>query len=302
LKGEFLLIADPLNVVLKVIKVKAKLTDTTTGDDAAEFKEFVGFIRANTDIARLTGTTVSFMRDADYAGDPREGRNKDIQDSLPYGGGRPPLGQPPVPPKVQAHISGTLVSADPECQFAVEVRVRPLNHGGRPAEPRTPSLENGLPFVRIDKGELYEVRVVNNSPHEVAASLTIDGIDQFTFSDDRKPDGSPKFSVFVIDPAKDGKPGEVLIPGWHKTADPKRKDNFLSFLVTEYGKGAASKFPTQAIGKVGTITVGFARSYAPGSRGAGAETGFGPSVEVTQEPVTRDLDVPFAFVTVRYAR
>ena len=44
-------------------------------------------------------------------------------------------------------------------------------------------LENGLPFVRIDKGELYEVRVVNNSPEEVAVTLAIDGIDQFTFSD-----------------------------------------------------------------------------------------------------------------------
>lgn len=327
LKGEFLLVPDPLHPALKVIRVKARLTDTTTGDDVTEFKELVGdlFIRANPDIARLTGAVVAFKRDTEYR-DPREGRNKDIQDGLPDGGNRPPDGRPPAPPKVQAHINGTLVSADPDCQFAVEIRARPLEHGGRPAEARTPTLMDGLPFVRIDKGELYEVRAVNNSPHEVAVSVAIDGIDQFAFSDDRvrvtDKDGKPvldeagkpvtrRLSHFIVAASKGGAPGEVVIPGWHKTAGMPdlpgkpgsgKPGRFLSFLVTDYGSGAASKFPTQALGKVGTITVGFARSFPPGSRGAGAETGFGPPVEVIQEVVKRDIDAPHAFVTVRYAR
>ena len=71
--------------------------------------------------------------------------------------------------------------------------------------------------------------------------------------------------------------------------------------MTEYGQGAASKFPTQSQGKVGTITVGIARSHPPGTKG-GSETGFGPPVEVKQEPVKRDIDAPHEFISVRYTR
>ena len=172
----------------------------------------------------------------------------------------------------------------------------------------------------VHVGEVYEVRVVNFSSHEIAVSLAIDGIDHFTFSEDRtavlddrgkpvagpdsKPVQRPKFSHWIVGPAKAGKPGEVLILGWHKTADPKRKDNVMSFLVTEYGKGAASKFPTQAQGKVGLITVGISRSFKDGElrpRSAN-ETGFGPDRELKQEVVKRFIDAPHEFVTVRYNR
>ena len=102
----------------------------------------------------------------------------------------------------------------------------------------------------------------------------------------------------------------MLIRGWHKTARPltdedKRqgKGNVLKFLVTNYGEGAASKFPTRAQGKVGTITVGIALSFPPGSGHKGAsETGFGPPEEVKQTVVKRDIAAPHEFVTVRYNR
>jgi len=93
---------------------------------------------------------------------------------------------------------------------------------------------------------------------------------------------------------------EQTIVGWHRTIDPKRKDNFLSFLVTEYGQGAASKFPAKTQGKVGTITVSFANSFPFGR--SGSETGFGPPREVKQTAVKRSFDPPHDFVTIRYNR
>jgi hypothetical protein len=297
LQGTYGFIESPGKPGLKVIVVRAKLIRVSSGADEKEFRPFEAYIRSGSDIAKIIGATVSFKPDSEYKGPPSEGRNKDLQKSLPPGPGKPPA--------VQAHIHGkgnTLVSASPESQYAVEIRTVPLaDFRKEAARARKVELKNGLPFVPIDKGEVYEVRVQNFSKHEVAVSLAIDGIDQFTFSEDRRADGRPRFSHFLVGPSKDGKPGEVVIPGWHRTVDPKRNDNFLAFLVTEYGKGAASRFPTKSRGKVGTITVGFALSYPPGSR-SGSETGFGPPVKVEQKVEKRDIDAPHEFVTVRYQR
>ncbi|MBY0458518.1 MAG: hypothetical protein K2V38_14355 [Gemmataceae bacterium] len=318
LYGSYGFVENPEGSGVKVIVVEAKLKRTTTGRDEKEFAPFEGYIRANTDINRMIGGIVSHKPDDKYK-DPFKDRNKEIQDGLPY---KPPAGpgKPPEkvqPPKVQAHIDGTLVKARKESEYAVEIRKKALDDKGN-AKAVGAELKDGLPFVPIDKGEVYEVRVINNSNHEIAVSLAIDGIDQFTFSEDRTDlldasgkqvlgaDGKciqrPKFGHWIVEPCKGDKPGEVLITGWHKTADPKRKDNVMSFLVTEYGKGAASKFPTQAQGKVGLITVGIARSFPKGTSRSGGETGFGPDRELKQEVVQRTIDPPHEFVTIRYNR
>lgn len=301
LQGSYGFIDDPAKPGLKAIVVRAKLVRLNTGLEEKEFTPFEGYIRAVTDIARILGANVSFKPDDEYKGPPSDGRNKDLQKTLPPGPGKPPE-QP-------ASIDGTLVKPTKDSPYAVEIRAEPLaDFGKREAAARKAELLNGEPYVPIEKDEIYQVRALNYSDHEVAVSLAIDGLDQFTFSDDRRADGRPKFTHFIVGPCKGDKPGEVLIRGWHKTAKPltdedKRqgKGNELSFLVTEYGKGAASKFPTQSQGKVGTITVGFALSHPSGTKG-GTETGFGPPVEVKQEPVKRDIDAPSAFVTVRYNR
>ncbi len=294
LQGSYGFIDDPAKAGLKAIVVRAKLVRLSTGLEEKEFTPFEGYIRAVPDIASLLGANVSFKPDDEYKGPPSDGRNKDLQKTLPPGPGKPP--------EVQACIDGALVKPAKDSPYAVEIRAQPLaDFGKSDAEPRRAEWTNGEPFTPIAKDEIYQVRALNYSDHEIAVSLAVDGIDQFTFSDDRKPDGRPKFTHWIVGPMKDGKPGEVLIRGWHRTADPDRKDNCLAFLVTEYGKGAASKFPTQSQGKVGTITVGFALSYPVGTKG-GTETGFGPPVQVKQEPVQRDVDAPCAFVTVRYSR
>ena len=195
LKGDFYYLEDEKKPALKIIKVNAELKDTKKGANVKEFTPFVGFIRSNGDIARITGKTVSFKSDAEYAGPPSEERNKQMQ-------------QDPT-----TAVEGTLVKARKDSPYAVEIRTKSLNGTGATV-PRKATLENGLAFVPIDKGELYEVRVVNNADHEIAVSLSIDGIDQFTFSEDRKADGTPRFSHWIVGPRKD-----VIIYGWHRTAD-----------------------------------------------------------------------------------
>jgi len=51
--------------------------------------------------------------------------------------------------------------------------------------------------------------VYNYGPQEAAFSLSIDGLDQFVFSKNRKPDGSPAFGHIILPAAKGGTPGEA---------------------------------------------------------------------------------------------
>src|SRR5205085_2729693 len=138
--------------------------------------------------------------------------------------------------KPTVFIDGTRIKSSKDSLYAIELLVKPYKeYEKQAAQPRAAQEKDGQAFAPIDRGEIYELRIFNYAPVEAAVTATIDGLDLFTFSDDRKDDkkdGPPKFSHFFVDPATDGKPGEVTIVGWHKTVDPKRKDNFLSFLVT----------------------------------------------------------------------
>jgi hypothetical protein len=241
-----------------ILKVSLEITDTK-------------------DIARILGVTASL---------PPEGskteRHKELDRRLKN-------------PEVFIHgDKKTLVSSGKDSPYSVELLVKPKD-GKDPARPREAKAVDGQAFVDIKNGELYEVRVRNNSEQEVGVSLAVDGIDVFTFSEDRNDKGEPRFTHFILAPKS-----ETTVVGWHRTIDPKRKDNYLSFLVTDYGQGAASKFPAKSQGKVGTITVSFANSFPFGR--SGSETGFGPPREVKQTAVKRSFDPPHDFVTIRYNR
>ena len=263
-KGDYLYLPDKQggDSKIMVVKIGAQIINTDNGDVVKIFTgQEAAVVAANPDIAKITNITGSLNPEGSYTE-----RNKQIQE---------------LKEKPSIAVDGTLIKSSKESPYAVQLLVKPLqNHENIVAQPKLPlPPDGGKAFVPIGKGELYEVRVFNFSTQETAVTLTVDGLDDFTFSDDRKPDGTPKFSHWIVPAAKDGKPGVQTIPGWHKTADPHRKDNFLSFLVTEYGQGGASKFPTKSQGKVGIITVSFAYSFPEGTaRSSGdVETGFGPA-------------------------
>ena len=167
-------------------------------------------------------------------------------------------------------------------------------------KPRQPGQNVGEAFVNIQRDEIYEVRVHNRSANEAAVSLTIDGLDVFTFSDvkDEKT-GKPLYSHFIVQPKS-----TFTILGWHKT-----NDKALSFLVTEYGKGASSQL--KSTGPVGVLTAAFSAcslhpNDLPADDGARSlpqnETGKGPPRDTKLKEVTRTIGVVRDIISVRYTR
>jgi hypothetical protein len=161
--------------------------------------------------------------------------------------------------------------------------------------------KGGFPFVDIQRDEVYAIRIHNNQPDklEAAVGIAIDGIDVFHFSTIRHAaTGEPKYTHFIVPP------GESLITGWHKT-----NQSADSFLVTEYGKGAASQAKISR-GKIGVITIKFALAWSgdavpeaeKGARDGGNETGQGPPTKTDLKEADRHVGVLRDTISVRYTR
>jgi hypothetical protein len=195
-------------------------------------------------------------------------------------------------------FDGTKIIPSAKSPYAIEVLVK--RDIKALAMPRQPRFEGDNPFVDTQRGELYAVRVYNNSQHEAAVTLHIDGLSVFTFSEVRDPKGAPRYSHYIIPPGKD-----TTIHGWHKRNEPP--DNFLSFLVTAYGDGA-SKLVAQPTGKVGLITATFAYAWPKGQeppkddRSAGDETGLGPPISAKFAEPQRTIGAVRDIVSIRYTR
>lgn len=275
LQGEIVkgLVKDPsLPSDLLVLKLLFRLYDRT-GEPITELPLRVE-LKENDDLARVLGATGSLSPKGD-----KMQRNQDLQDIL--SGDKGP------------RLDGTRILASDKSPFAVELVVK--------GAPRQPRLEKNNVFVDIERDEIYEVRLHNNFHLDAAITLHIDGLDVFTFSDVRDAKGKPRYSHFILPPNS-----VTAIQGWHKRNDPP--DNFLSFLVTEYGKGA-SRQATQPAGKLGIITVTFAYAWTGdmpaeerGARDSGNETGFGPPVSQRVQEVQRHIGVVRDVVSIRYTR
>ena len=259
----------------KVGQLTKRLNDTPLKIDDSEV------------IAALTGRTISLPPTAD-----RETLNKKIQDNI---------NKKDTP----FHRQGTRIATSEKSPFAIELLVTSKDKapkefaGWTKVAARDVAALDAEAFVAIECDEVYAVRVFNKTKHEAAVALSIDGIDVFTFSEVRKPDGRPKLSHFIV------APGTSIIPGWHKN-----NKEVLSFLVTEYGQGAVSKVAGASRGKVGVLTVTFALAWQgdnvppeeKGSRNAGGnETGFGPPSKVDLKEVDRKIGAVRDIISVRYA-
>jgi hypothetical protein len=278
----------------RVLRLELNIVDTRTSEPLP--LHVTRFITDNTSIIRFlqpSGPVPSGPPDDQH--EARRVRNRRIQEIVRN------------PRTVLAGSPPTRICSSPASLYQVEVLAGPLGDGKtRPTRPRRAQVKDGLGFVDIERGEVYEVRVYNRSPEEVAIRVFIDGLDMFDFSDDRDPaDRSrPKFTYLIVPPARNGEPGVETIPGWHKSI--QGKENFRAFLVTEYGKGAASKEGIPASGPVGVIQVQFSRCY-PGlvggrQKSAANETGFGPPLEIGQTEVAREVEPPIDVVSIRYTR
>ena len=297
-KGDYLLKKSPIKADadqgIKAVTFSFRVINLETSE--AVEAAIPRFLRDNASIARLAGISGTLPLDPtkDQAGQRKE-RNLKIQELIKD----PRSFVDPARP--------SLVSSAKGSPYRVEVVAGTLGDGkARPTVARPAVVKDGLAFVKVDQGEVYEIRLYNASPDEVAARIFIDGLDVFHFSDNRDPKdpSRPRYSHFIVPGAKGGKEVVEAIPGWHKALTGQ--DNFLSFLVTAYGQGAASKEGVSASGPVGVIQVQFSKTkHLPPDalpRSAANETGFGPPRHLEQAELRREVEPAIDFVSIRYTR
>ncbi|MEZ6123205.1 MAG: hypothetical protein R3C49_08540 [Planctomycetaceae bacterium] len=224
------------------------------------------------DVAAITGVTTEL-----HPEDRDDDRQRDLKRDL-------------LSPKL--HIEGTTCSAAAGSPYRVEVLVN--------GQPAGISLQDGLGFVKINKGDTYSIRLHNLSPHDAAVRLSIDGLSVFTFSQLAEPDGTPKYRFYIVPKNSVGE-----IKGWHKT-----NSEVSSFLVTEYDKSAAASINHDQ--NIGTITAVFSAAWPrtgpkPADedltgKGLPNATGFGPPIAQVVEEVQRDVGRVRASVSLRYSK
>jgi hypothetical protein len=287
-QGKFAIVDDPddKKTVGKRLIVE-KLTLEVIGIRPLDFEKTITiYIRRLRDIAILEGVTLSLDQNNPNVRS-QNAQLREVVDNRK---------------KHLPQIEGSKVRSGKGSPYALEFLVmNGPSDTPRPLEARLD--DEGFPNVSISKQQLYELNFYNDSKSEVGISIKIDGIDVFAFADPAERDtgtGKPRYSHFII-PARE----KTTIQGWFQHVDRARDDNVRRFLVTEYGQGAASKFPTNAQGTVGVVTVEVSNAVKEDpavQRRGGAETGFGPPAKVNFKPVQRSIDPPHDFISVRYLR
>jgi hypothetical protein len=172
----------------------------------------------------LTGSLSRFTDDADY---------------------RRQLAQLAETPSVFITPRTGIVRSTEDSPFALQVRIRP---GGRaPAQPQLPRSVKGRAYFDVEFGDEVVVVLTNNSASEVAATLSLDGLDMFYFAEQLNPLTGRPFHYWVLPPGQ-----SIPIEGWFK-----RLGEVTAFEVAPLGQGEGSRILGPAA-KVGTITATFA--------------------------------------------
>ncbi len=193
-------------------------------------------------------------------------------------------------------IAGGLVSAARESPYAVEILVND--------QPVPAHSDAGLAFVGLDPAAAFAVRLINNSDHEAAVRLSVDGVDLFAFSKERHARGpsrgEPLYSVVLVPAHK-----SVVVKGWHRT-------NKVAELFRPARYPGDAPVALKARGGVGAVTASFAAAWAetdvppkdeaPVPRGQRPATGYGPGVEANFQMVKRRIGVLRDSVSIRYKK
>ena len=280
--GKYAFVEDENDKGVRYVQITAVMEQVANGRVLKQFAPVESLVKHVGSIAKLTAPTGEI---------PPGGTAKDANKALGKIVEKP----------TGVRKGETVVQPHPKSAFGVEILTKPS--GAAKTLPRQIDVTDGKPFVAINRGEAYEVKVYNYGPQEAAFSLCIDGLDQFVFTKNRKADGSPAFGHIILPAAKDGKPGEATVYGWHERYDEiPGEHHYHEFLVTENGKGAISKFPKASRGKVGVIEVQFSLSFPKGAFRNSGETAQGRPDKVKGSVVERVIDPAHEFVSIRYNR
>lgn len=294
---------DPLQLTIKLGLVNRRgqrpvelLPIFTEGDP----KHFLT-VNSTQDLAKAVGGHGKITSDLEFQ------KERNSEEQVPVKQRQQELAKLMVDP--HGHISGKRIHSVAGSPYEIEVLSRPVSSGGN-YNICQPRLDDGLPWVDLEINDVYAIKIYNNSDKDVAVNLSIDGLSVFHFAEKefRKDDGSPQFSYYIVHPKGYKNPdgsgsydGTLTVLGWFQRL--KAPDNILSFLITEYGKGASSKAGFKSSTQVGVIHAQFSNCFLlPPGQGArsGKETGFGPPQSQNSKAVSYEMEPPHEFISIRY--
>jgi hypothetical protein len=278
-EGRYRLVEDKASR-LAAVELLVKFVDED-GEEVAGLKLKPRGIFGDATVASILGLTVQLPPD----GSDKE-RDRKIRNAYDK-------------PGANVEDGKTIVRSSAGSPYAIEVLVK---KDGK-FVPRAAKVEDGLAFVKINRDEIYAVRVINDADHEVAVTITIDGLSMFTFSKVVNKEGKPRYSCFLV-----GAKSKTLVTGWHID-----NDNSDEFLVTAYAKSAAAEVGSSA--NLGTITATFAAAWpkdgkppadepaSPSGRSKSADaTGRGARHKKKWTEVERNFGVTRDSISVRYSK
>jgi hypothetical protein len=271
INGEYREVDDPVQKKT-LVRILGRIVDQNTGRPVSECEVKVDNLTA---IAALIGATMEVPPTP-----VPEDRERSIRDGIR---------------KPSAQVASTRISADRKSPFAIEVLAGPAADDDAELRPRAASVEQGQAFLNIKANERYAIRLINDSPFDVAVTLTIDGLSLFAFSDRKD------YSYVIVPQHSSG-----LITGWYRTNEQAEQ-----FLVTEYARSAAASRSLSPSADLGVITACFAAAW-PATGNPPVDEGMeGRSVRATgRGPITRTNFVAVerrtgrlrASISVRYTK
>jgi len=188
-------------------------------------------------------------------------------------------GQPTGPTLSVARFS-------PQSPYGVEVLIR-RPEGLLPCQFDPEQLKAGIARVALSEGDVYVLKLLNATPRQVGAAVTIDGINVFGFS--KNPDWNRLGKMVIMQ-------GAAMVNGWHDDGDFS-----FAFQVSHYGDSAAAHFGADK--GVGTINVIFYEiGLGMGVGGPEIGTKLGERVVVPYRSQVTHFLQPLGSVAIHYNR
>lgn len=183
--------------------------------------------------------------------------------------------------------------------YSIEILVKNDQTAGKYV-PRAPKLVEGQPFVEIKPGEVYAVRLINDSTrYDAGVKLSIDGLSTFQFSENADYKQLDKWLI--------RRQSHGVIRGWHlRNQDGKMV--LAEFKVNSYGEIPAVQMGSPQ--EYGTITATFCAAWRKGEEPPPSDiyyervrgTGQGETRVEELDEVQRFFGKPRASISVRYER
>jgi hypothetical protein len=267
---------------LNSLKVQVKVEDTRTGRSLLEFD--VDVVDAAT-IMRVAGGT------GDISGRDRKEQSdkvgKNLENPSVEVGTRPGAG-----------AAGTRIAPGRESPYAIELLVKREAGDYRPA---AATVLDGQAFITLRKGQVYAVRLINDSDRDAAVVLAIDGLSMFAFAD-----SAGERDARIIVPRR----AQTAITGWFRNDGPNGSNEFL---VAPQAEAAVARQLPPSPAKVGMVTAEFSVAWPVGSptppgeseditHDDGLATALGKPIDQPFQKVEYLFGKPKAAVTVRYNR